>query len=152
MLAGEVAAGKSVNLVLTYDITEQSFQTVLQASVLITTSGRPAAKVRQSLPVANCYHPLDACPVSPALVYHSLFSLFWKVQGTQLGLHKRLQVISLSCKLSALSVIPEGRYLLITSCVLQHLLARMLGMCEHKISHIDLQSCDSTHSHTNSSV
>jgi hypothetical protein len=34
-----------VSLVLTFDITENTFQTVLQAAVLITTSGRPAAKV-----------------------------------------------------------------------------------------------------------
>lgn len=33
---------------LTYDITENTFQTVLQAAVLITTSGRPAAKVAPS--------------------------------------------------------------------------------------------------------
>jgi len=34
-----------VSLVLTFDITQNTFQTVLQAAVLITTSGRPAAKV-----------------------------------------------------------------------------------------------------------
>lgn len=45
MAAGTIAAGQSVNLVLTYDITQNTFQTVLQAAVLITTSGRPAAKV-----------------------------------------------------------------------------------------------------------
>ena len=45
LTAGTVAAGQSVNLVLTYDITQNTFQTVLQAAVLITTSGRPAAKV-----------------------------------------------------------------------------------------------------------
>lgn len=43
--AGSVAAGQSVSLVLTFDITQNTFQTVLQAAVLITTSGRPAAKV-----------------------------------------------------------------------------------------------------------
>ncbi|KAL3162994.1 hypothetical protein ABBQ32_009426 [Trebouxia sp. C0010 RCD-2024] len=41
---GTIAAGQSMNLVLTYDITQNTFQTVLQAAVLITTSGRPAAK------------------------------------------------------------------------------------------------------------
>lgn len=46
--AGTIAAGQSANLVLTYDITENTFQTVLQAAVLITTSGRPAAKVPPS--------------------------------------------------------------------------------------------------------
>ena len=40
-----MAAGQSVSLVLTFDITQNTFQTVLQAAVLITTSGRPAAKV-----------------------------------------------------------------------------------------------------------
>lgn len=45
LCTGEVAAGQSVNLVLTFDITQNTFQTVLQASVLITTTGRPAAKV-----------------------------------------------------------------------------------------------------------
>ena len=34
-----------MSLVLTFDITQNTFQTVLQAAVLITTSGRPAAKV-----------------------------------------------------------------------------------------------------------
>ena len=43
--AGTVAPAQSVTLELTYDITQNTFQTVLQAAVLITTSGRPAAKV-----------------------------------------------------------------------------------------------------------
>lgn len=37
-----------MDLKLTYDITQNTFQTVLQAAVLITTSGRPAAKVGAS--------------------------------------------------------------------------------------------------------
>ena len=45
MVAGTVAAGQATNLVLTYDITQNTFQTVLQAAVLISTSGRPAARV-----------------------------------------------------------------------------------------------------------
>ena len=40
-----MAAGQATNLVLTYDITQNTFQTVLQAAVLISTSGRPAARV-----------------------------------------------------------------------------------------------------------
>ena len=44
--AGTIAAGQSQDLVLSYDITQSGFQTLLQASVLITTSGRPSAKVR----------------------------------------------------------------------------------------------------------
>lgn len=43
--AGTISAGQSVDLKLTCDITQNTFQTVLQAAVLITTSGRPAAKV-----------------------------------------------------------------------------------------------------------
>lgn len=45
MTAGTIAAGQPALLNLTYDITQNTFQTVLQAAVLITTSGRPAAKV-----------------------------------------------------------------------------------------------------------
>ncbi len=44
--AGIIAAGQSQDLVLSYDISQSGFQTLLQASVLITTSGRPSAKVR----------------------------------------------------------------------------------------------------------
>jgi len=44
--AGTIAAGQSQDLVLSYDISQSGFQTLLQASVLITTSGRPSAKVR----------------------------------------------------------------------------------------------------------
>jgi len=44
--AGTIAAGQTEELVLSYDISQSGFQTLLQASVLITTSGRPSAKVR----------------------------------------------------------------------------------------------------------
>lgn len=60
--AGTIAAGQSVNLVLTYDITQNTFQTVLQAAVLITTSGRPAAKV-------SCSHH-HACLQTAAALAH----------------------------------------------------------------------------------
>lgn len=39
-----VAPGQAVQVVLSYDIGQSTFQTVLTATVLITTSGRPASK------------------------------------------------------------------------------------------------------------
>ena len=57
MSAGTIAAGQAVSLVLTYDITQNTFQTVLQAAVLITTSGRPAAKVGLPLMLSHAISP-----------------------------------------------------------------------------------------------
>ena len=47
-----------MSLVLIFDITQNTFQTVLQAAVLITTSGRPAAKV---LTIVTCVCVLLLC-------------------------------------------------------------------------------------------
>ena len=45
--AGSVPAGGSTSFTLSYDISQNQFQTTLTAQVLITTSGRPSAKVRR---------------------------------------------------------------------------------------------------------
>lgn len=54
-----VAAGQAVSVVLSYDIGSNAFQTVLTAAVLITTSGRPAAKASHpAVPALLLFHML----------------------------------------------------------------------------------------------
>ena len=58
VIAGTIPAGQSVEVKLLYDIEENPFQAVLQASVLIKTSGRPAAKVGAALLRAASPHAI----------------------------------------------------------------------------------------------
>ena len=46
--AGSIPAGQVAQVVLAYDMGQNGFQTVLTAAVLISTTGRPAAKVPPS--------------------------------------------------------------------------------------------------------
>ncbi|DBB18863.1 TPA: hypothetical protein ACH3X3_000450 [Trebouxia sp. C0006] len=61
---GTIAAGQSQDLVLSYDITQSGFQTLLQASVLITTSGRPSAKAITASAYSFCPELQSAVPAA----------------------------------------------------------------------------------------
>ena len=58
--AGTVTAGQAVQVVLSYDIGQSGFQTLLSSAVMVTTSGKPAAKV-PVCSLAPCCAPVFSC-------------------------------------------------------------------------------------------
>ena len=56
--AGQVLPGQSANLVLSFDTSQGSYQMKVEADVLITTSGRPSARVGS----LNPFRPTPCMP------------------------------------------------------------------------------------------
>ena len=66
--AGQVLPGQSANLVLSFDTSQGSYQMKVEADVLITTSGRPSARV-------GSLNPFRPTPCMPYLCMPTAYSL-----------------------------------------------------------------------------